>query len=495
MTKAELDQQLKERDAQLARALAVIEQQKIEMRLMREQVDTLLRRLFGKKSEVLPEGQMVLDIPGVEVVEAPQLPAPKRQERKGRVRAVRRLDDLPVEEEEVLEPDEVKSSPQDWKRIGAEETHRVEVIPSRIYLKRIVRPKYVHRSDRHRAPVIAPLPGGVRDRCMAGSSLMASIAVAKYVDHLPLYRQEQIFRTRHGVDIDRRRMAEWMSYVAEALEPIYREIRQGVFAGGYVQVDETMIKYLDPGNGATKHGFLWAASCPQGDVIFQWHPGRGAECLEKLIPKDYAGIIQCDGFAAYDCFGRKRKIQLIGCWAHVRRKFFEAQVYEKAKDILSRIQNLYRVEEEARGLEPEKRQALRASRSAPVVAEIKSLLEAWKDDYLPQSLMGKAIRYARNEWSGLEHYLADGRLEIDQNLVENAIRPTAVGKKNWLFVGGVESGWVGAVIYSVVESCRRRRLDPLAYLTEVLTKLPNTTTRTIHELTPEAYARKLQAAS
>jgi hypothetical protein len=327
--------------------------------------------------------------------------------------------------------------------------------------------------------------------------LLAQILVGKYCDHLPLYRQEQIFLQRHRVDLSRQTLARWMELAADWLKPIYEQIRTGVLAGGYVQVDETPIEYLEPGNGKTKQGYFWTFHRPGGESFFDWQTSRAAACLESIIPPSFAGILQCDAYSAYKSFanGRGRAIELAGCWAHVRRKFYEAQEQSpKVSDwLLRQIQNLYQVEANLREYRagPKLRQALRASRSLIIVERLKRAMVRLKSSgrYLPQSLLGQAIDYALSQWPSLEVFLKDGRIEIDNNLVENAIRPTALGKKNWLFIGDADAGQRSAIIYTVIENCRRRSLDPFTYLRDVLTRLPNMTNHQIPEITPQAWAK------
>jgi transposase len=229
----------------------------------------------------------------------------------------------------------------------------------------------------------------------------------------------------------------------------------------------------------------------------QWsvRGGHGTTvCLDNIIPADFTGIIQSDGYSAYRAFtDRRRGIELAGCWAHVRRKFYEAleQSPRVAGWLLRQIQNLYRVEADLREQRagPKLRQAMRASQSRPIVERIKRVLVRLKSSrqHLPQSLLGRAMDYALGQWPTLEVFLKDGRIEIDNNLVENAIRPTAIGKKNWLFIGDADAGQRSAIIYTIIENCRRRRLDPFSYLREVLMRLPNMTNRQIPEVTPAAW--------
>jgi hypothetical protein len=340
------------------------------------------------------------------------------------------------------------------------------------------------------------------ERIIATPALVAQILVAKYCDHLPLYRQESIYRTRHGVELSRQTMAQWVGVASDWLRLIYEAISTEVTSGGYVQVDETPIRYLAPGHGKTRLGYFWACHRPGTGVVFHWHTSRAAACLEKIIPVDFAGTIQCDGYSGYAAFQRERadKIRLAGCWAHLRRGFFEASAHtpKQAGLVLHLIQSLYRTEEKLRQSRagPKLRAIAREVESRPIVQRLQRTLLHWraKRSFLPQSVMGRAITYALNQWSSLLPYLGDGLLEIDNNLVENAIRPTAVGKKNWLFIGEADAGHRSALIYTIVASCRQHGLDPFEYLRDVLSRLPSSTTSDIPNLTPAAWAKERSRA-
>jgi transposase len=267
-----------------------------------------------------------------------------------------------------------------------------------------------------------------------------------------------------------------------------------------VQLDETPISYLEPGAGRALKGYLWAGSRPGGDVFFDWHASRGGDCLDTVVPVDFKGTVQCDGYGAYGRLTERpgQAIKLANCWAHVRRKFNEA--LESAPRtggwMVKQIQLLYRIESGLRQAKagPALRQAVRASQSKPIVERIKKacavLLQSHR--FLPKSALSQALQYAQGLMPGLEVYLEDGRVEIDNNLVENAIRPTALGKKNWLFVGDADAGDRGGILYTVIESCRRRGVEPFAYLTDVLTRLPRMTISQVPDLLPSVWGKPVQ---
>jgi transposase len=490
---AELTEQLAQCQAALAAALH-------ENKLLREKVHLLLRRVFGASSEKLDAAQLQFLLSGAEPVEPapasgapaprpkPAAPAPRQP------KTPRLPDTLPVVEE-VLDPEPVKAAPEQWRQIGQEVSEQLDYEPARYFRRRLVRRTYVSKAEPDNAPVTAPLPPTLQERCLATPALLAQVVVSKYCDHLPLYRQEQILQRRHGINLPRQTLARWVELAAQWLTPVYRHIKTGVMAGGYVQVDETPVNYLEPGAGRTRQGYLWTGSRPGGDVFFDWHASRAGACLDTVVPVDFSGTVQCDGYAAYDRLAARpgQAIKLAYCWAHVRRKFNEAleSAPRTAGWMMKQIQLLYRIESELRQSQagPALRQAVRASRSKPVVERIHKacarLLE--RKRFLPKSALANALEYALAHRAGLGVYLDDGKIEIDNNLVENAIRPTALGKKNWLFIGEVDAGDRSAILYTVIESCRRRGLDPYAYLKDVLTRLPRMTIQQVPELLPGAW--------
>lgn len=494
----ELEAKLAERDARIA----ALEKENL---LLRQKVDALVKKIFGSSSEPFNPNQPDLFgfAPEAQTQEAGKVCAcfsgeASREKSDRRDRAARIPEDLPVEEI-VIDPLEVQAKPEAFQCIGAEVSEQLDYTPGAFRKVRTVRRKYVAKSVQDAKPVIAPLPPKLQDGCMAAPGLLAQIAVSRFVDHLPFYRQEQIFKTRYKVHIPRQNMVRWMEMIADRLEPVYRKISEVVLGGDYVQMDETPIRYLDPGNGKTKMGYLWVNGKPGGDAVFRWRTSRAAQCVKDILPPQFNGILQTDAYAAYGSFAKARpQVTMAGCMAHARRKFYEAreQNASVANFLLCHMAALYRIEatQRRRKAGPLLREVDRAAYSRPIMARMERALELLANRFLPQSNMGKAIAYARAIWPSLQVYLSAGRVEIDNNFVENAIRPSAIGKKNWLFIGGAEAGKKTAILYTVLESCRRRGIDPLAYLHDVLTRLPRATNHSVHELTPENWA-KAHAAS
>lgn len=463
-----------------------------ENKLLRDKVDMLVRRVFGSSSEKLDAGQLLLDLgmgeePAFDEQEAAGEDAAPAPRKKRTAKRDRLPDDLP-EERTVIDPPEVVASPEDYRLIGSEETVKLDVEPMRFKKVVIERRKYVRRAGGG-APVVAPAPEQLIPGSFASASLLAHINTGKFADHQPLYRQEQIY-AREGILLSRKTMCVWVWRTANWLRIIYEELRLEVFAAACLQADETPIRYLCPGHGKAKKGYLWVYLAPGRGVYFEWHAGRGADCLADTLG-NYGGTVQTDGYIAYESHNKARpdggKLKLGHCWAHARRNFFRAQDESAlAKAVLADIQGLYKVEAELReaGAGAQQRAARRKAESAPMLAALKAKLEAQRPHHLPKSLTGKAISYALERWDGLIMYVGNGEMEIDNNLVENAIRPSAIGKKNWLFFGSESGGWQNAVMYTVVQNCKMHGINPEEYLKDVLGRLPHIKADEARELTP-----------
>jgi hypothetical protein len=346
--------------------------------------------------------------------------------------------------------------------------------------------------------LIAPLPGRLIDKGLPGPGLLAHVLISKYEDHLPLYRQEKIYWERHGVVLTRQSLADWVEQGANWLRPIYNEMKRSLRSGNYIQADETPIRYLDPDlPGKAQIGYLWTYSRPAGEVIFEWNISRGRAGPCEFL-KDFQGRLQTDGYGVYASIAaERRELVLIGCWAHARRKFVEALGEDRRVAwVVRQIQQLYGIEQRLREqcAGPRLREAVRASESHMVLTRLGKVLRRWQANVLPKSLFGTAIGYALDRWPELVRYVQHGPVEIDNNLVENAIRPTAVGKKNFLFIGHPEAGWRSAVIYSVIGSCRRLGIDPHEYLRDVLRRLPEMKITEIASITPAAWAKAKKTA-
>jgi hypothetical protein len=417
----------------------------------------------------------------------------------------------------VLEPAAVQAQPELWKQIGEEVTEEWDYTPGQFLKRLYVRPKYVRREPsvlamaaapalsptdpiepaaELPAVVIAPLPPRLIEKGLPGAGLLAHVLISKYADHLPLYRQEKIYEQRHGVKLPRQMLAEWVAQGAFWLQPIYDAMKRGLLAGSYLQADETPIRYLDPDlPGAARQGYLWTFSRPGSDVIFEWNVSRARTVAAEFL-KDFGGLLQTDGYSAYESLAASRNgLVLVGCWTHARRKFVDAlEEDRRAAWVVRQLGQLYQLEARLRAARagPAGRAAAREADARPVLRRLEHMLRHWQSrdgGILPRSLFGEAIGYALDRWAALCRYVDHGEIEIDNNLIENAIRPTAIGKKNFLFIGHPDAGWRSAVIYSVLGSCRRHGIDPHEYLRDVLRRLPAMKISEIAQVTPAAWAR------
>ncbi|MDF7809244.1 IS66 family transposase [Pontiellaceae bacterium B12219] len=432
-------------------------------------IDVLLR------IEELREVQDALD----EATEKIEELDAEKESRRGKRKPLRERipEDLPTERV-ILIPDEVKAAPECYKMIGEETVEELDVTPTQYFRRIIVREKYVKVDDRSAAPVIAPAPKKRIPNSYASVGLILHIILGKYCDHLPLYRQEQIFKSRYGVEISRKTMGNWMFLIADWLTLIYEALRNEIRETHYIQADETVIKYQDQQRDYCPNGYLWAYHSPGIGVLFEWFSGRGNECLDNMLT-GFSGLLQTDGYAAYNTWlnnkkhaEEKKHIIHAACWAHARRYFVEAPNYPPAEKNVRLIKGLYQIEAELREHPELDRAAYRQEHAPAILDQLKELLDQEAPRQLPESQFGKAIKYTLNRWDELNHYLQHSELEIDNNLVENAIRPTAIGKKNFLFFGSPSSGQTSAVIYSLVETCRKLDINPAEYLRDVLTALP-----------------------
>ncbi len=468
----------------------------VENRFLKLKLQAVLGKLFGRSSEKISPDQLAFEF-GVDSVD-PETPAAEaeveevavpRKKRKHRPLSERIPEDLPVEEV-VIEPEEVMAEPEAFRRIGEEVTEELDVVPTKFFKRRTIRPKYVRKADRSLPPVVAPAPKRIIDNSYASAGLLASIVLAKYADHLPLYRQSQINKTRFGIDISRQTMADWMFRLAQMLAMIYEAMREEIRTETYLQIDETPVRYQDPGSGKCGQGYLWPYHAPGKAVFFEWHTGRASECLDKTLA-GFKGIVQSDGYSAYGAYKKRHpeaQIEYAACWAHARRKFHEARNESPfAAQTLLEIQGLYKIETNLRDNPALNRRTIRQEKSVPILERIGLQLQAEQSSHLPKSQTGKAINYTLKLWKKLLVYTELAHVEIDNNLVENAIRPTAIGKKNWLFFGSAEAGRTSAIHYTLLETCRKLDLNPDEYLRDILPKLPHMTNRTAKDYTPAAW--------
>ncbi|MDX2432777.1 MAG: IS66 family transposase [Bacteroides sp.] len=393
-------------------------------------------------------------------------------------------DHLPVEEI-IIEPEEDVTG---LKCIGHEITDELEYQQAILKINRFKRPKYAREDNE--GVICGDLPSRPIDKGIAGPGLLSHIFVSKYVYHLPLYRQAQRFKTEHQIDIPCSTMGGWQSAIARLLRLLYDEQKRQVLGQGYLQVDETPIQVLDPKKkGKTHRGYYWVYYSPiQRMVMFDYQEGRSREGPRKLL-SDFKGYLQTDGYAVYDWFGKQKDITLLSCMAHARRMFEKALAddQKRAGYAMTEIQKLYQIERRARQLDlsTEQRHELRLNESLPIINELGKWMAAQVKTTLPKSPFGKALIYSLGRWDNLMNYLRDGYLEIDNNLVENAIRPTALGRRNYLFAGSHAGAKSAAMFYSFFASCRHNNVDPFTWLKKVLEIIPDYPANKLSDLLPQ----------
>ena len=464
---------------------------------MQFRLDQLNRLLFGTKRERFvsneTHGQMALPF---EVGEKEAVPAKTEdiaytRKKKKRVNHPGRIplpSHLPVEET-VLEPEEDTTG---MECIGKEVTDQLELVPARLFIKRYIRPKYIKPGDEKtltQTGVIAPLPELPIEKGIAGPGLLAQIMVDKYVDHLPIYRQAQRF-ARENVRIPANTINGWQGSISVLLMPLFEKQKQLVIGQGYLQVDETPIRVLDKDiKGKCHQGYYWVYNSPtQNAVLYDYRKGRGREGPKEML-KGFKGYLQSDGYNVYDWFGKKKEVTLLNCWAHARRYFEKAQGYsqETAGHVLTEIQKLYAIERFARkmGLPPKERKEIRIEHALPILNGLGKWMAENVTSYLPKSPMGEALQYTIPRWDNLLAYLYDGHLEIDNNLVENAIRPNALGRKNYLFAGSHKAAQRAAMFYSFFGTCKRNNINPFEWLRDVLGRIPGHKANKLDELLPQ----------
>jgi len=370
----------------------------------------------------------------------------------------------------VIEPAEDTAG---MKKIGEEITEELEYEPGKLFVNRYIRPRYARPKDE--GVVIGTLPNRPIEKGIAGPGLLAHILISKFVDHLPIYRQRQQF-LRYGVELAESTLYDWIKFSTDLILPLVHLQRERVLKATYLMVDETPIKVLDPNKKGTTHqGYYWPYYDPIGkQIFFDYQKSRSREGPNTVL-RNFRGHLQTDGYAGYEELAAKPDIIPVGCMAHARRYFVEAQDNdaERAQWMLVRFQALYAVERycHENQVSHAKRYELRQADALPVMAEMKEWLDRESFQVLPASAIGKAFGYMLHRWPRLEKYLTDGMLEIDNNLVENAIRPIALGRKNYLFAGSHKAAVRAAAIYTLVANAKLCRIEPFAYLRDILTRI------------------------
>lgn len=477
---------------------------------LRQRVQLLTHRLFGRRSE---KGVPVVEqgvLPFEPTVAGPAQPdttdesrrdetaerAPARRRHPGR----RRLPtDLPRERIEIAPPaSERHCTTCDTAkvRIGVDTTEELDYVPASFVIREYVRPKYAC-AHCQQGVVQASLPARPIEKGRPGPGLLAHVVASKYADHLPLYRQEQIFQ-RHGVEITRRTLSEWNGAVADLLEPMVRAMhRDQVCQSPWIQCDDTTLDVQDPSRAPEiRTGHLWVYRGELGDVVYDFTWSRNRDGPLKML-SDYRGYLQVDAAPAYDdVFAQHPEIIEVGCWAHARRYFKEAMPTAPVTcaQVLAIIGQLYGIERAAsdKHLDATTRQRLRQEQARPILETLHAYLQEQQATALPKSPLGTAVGYALRNSRALMRYTDDGRLKVDNNGAEQALRPIVLGRRNWLFAGSEAAAHRTAILCSLVQTCKHLQINPFIYLRDVIERVSTHPARLVLELTPREWKRLQQ---
>src|SRR6201991_758383 len=472
---------------------------------LRQIIKELQRHRFGRRAETLPEDQMLLGLEEVEQVAASseaetEIANPAERANRAAKRRINR-GSLPAHlpRIEVVVDIEDHACPccgNALHRIGEDASERLDLVPAQFRVLVVRRPKYACRACES-VVVQAPAPSRLIEGGLPTEATVAQVLVSKYADHLPLYRQAQIY-ARQGITLDRSTLADWVGHAAFHLRPLHERLLTVLRARSKLFADETTVPVLDPGRGRTKTGQLWAYAAddrpwggldPPG-IAYVYAPDRKAERLFSHLA-GFKGVLQVDGYIAYPKLADRSEVELAFCWVHMRRNFYEiatAGPAPIASEALKHIAAFYAIEKEIRGRSAEERRLVRQQKSRPLADAFEVWLRA-KLALISQKIkLAEAIRYALSRWQGLRRFIDDGRIELDNNTVERSIRGIKLSRKNALFAGSDGGAEHWAVVASLVETCKLNDIDPLAYLTDVLTRIVNGhPNRDIDQLLPWAY--------
>ena len=380
---------------------------------------------------------------------------------------------------------------QTMRRIGEDVSEKLDYIPASVKVIEEARAKYACACT----VKTAGKPSSPIEKSTAGASLLAQVIVSKYADHAPLNRQEKIF-ARHGVELARQTMSDWMGRCAELLEPLKNQLKKWVLASNVVQTDDTPVAVLDRTIPKTRTGRIWTyvGDTHHPGVVYDYTPTRKRDGPDEFLRK-YKGYLQADAYAGYDHLyaDSTRGVVEVACWAHARRKFFEAKDTDVTRmgAVLAHISRLYAIEREGKALEAEARRLLREHGARPILAELHAYLLDIREQVLPKSPAGQAVAYSLSNWTALCRYVEDGDLAIDNNAAERTMRGIAVGRRNWLFFGSDGGGNTAAVLRSFVASCERNRIDPWAWFNDVLARIADWPMHRLDELLPHRWTPAL----
>ena len=456
------------------------------------ELDQLKKIIFGSRSEKSTPVEVAANQLSLfeEIIEAPEDNSSDVTHVREHMKKVSKHpgrhslpDHLPVEEI-VLEPEEDTTG---LKKIGVTITETLEYIPASLFRKRYIRPKYAKPNGD--GVIIADLPDRAIPKGLPEAGLLSHLITSKFVEHQPFYRQIEKFKRDYKIDLPSSTLNDWFAATCTLLKPLYERLKQTTFDTDYLQVDESPIKVLDKDKkGKTHQGYQWVYSNPLNrQVIFDYRKGRGMHGPKEML-LNYQGILQCDGYTVYDKIGKSEHITLAGCLAHVRRKYVEAKENDptRASKAIGIFANIYRLEKLAK--QSDHRKTYREQHIKPLLLELKNWIDEECIKVLPKSAIGKAMRYTVNQWHKIMAIMTDGRIELDNNWIENKIRPLALGRKNYLFAGSHSGAQRIAIMYSFFATCKANDVNPFQWLKSTLEKIPTHNIRNIDELLPSNYS-------
>ena len=464
---------------------------KQEIASLKEQLAQVYKLLGGFKSESFVTQAIVdqlslfgQDTPQEEEQQTPEQTITYTREKKKHQGRNALPEHLPVREV-IIEPEQDTTG---LKKIGEEITETLEYTPASLVKRRTIRPKYAKADGE--GVLIAELPSRPINKCIVEACLLAHILVGKYIDHLPFYRQIQIFKRDFKWEPAQSTMSDWMAGCCRLLEPLYDTLKRKILDSGYIQADESPIKVQDSDKkGSTHQGYQWVYHDPIGKlVLFNYRKGRGQHGPKELL-MTYSGYLQCDGYVVYDKIGAKKEITLAGCLVHARRKFHDALDSDKARaeKALAIFRQIYleerKIKEQADG-DFEKIRMARLQKIQPLLIRIKDWITGEQFNVLPKSPLGKAMTYFVNQYHKFNTIFLDGRIELDNNRIENSIRPLALGRKNYLFAGSHDAAQNAAMIYSFFGSCKMQGINPREWLKDTLERIPDHSIQRLEELLP-----------
>jgi transposase len=471
-----------------------------QIKLLEEQLEWFKRRLFGKRSEKIVglPGEMFL--PGFEEIETQEKQQEQQVKGHKRKKSLRlgkdKLsfpEDLPVETTVLDIPEEEKICPKTGKplvKIGEEVSQKLAHKPGSFYIKETIRPKYA--LPENEGVKTAPLPEGLLPRCLVDESLLAEIFTKKFGDHLPLYRISEIL-SREQIQISRKLLSQWVVRSGKALAPLYKELEKQILETKTIFIDETPVDMQMPGKGKTHTAYMWTIVGGAGPPyqIYHFRTSRKHEHAKELLTS-YKGGFHADKYGAYEALAKREDLTWYPCFAHIRRKFYEAESGDPKfrADVLRKVRYLYMFEKIAWERSEEERLKIRQEKEAPIIDELiekvkKRLIEG---QILPKSKLREAIGYFCSLIPHLKNYITNPHARLDNNTAERAIRPLAIGRKNWLFMGSEEGGKAAAVLLSLVQSCRAVGVNPREYLEDVMRRLMDHSVQKLNELLPAEWA-------